>query len=235
MSGSPGGRPKRAKAGKPAERLSPGGPGKGRARVLSEGDAGDLAKRARSLERRAGFLEGRVGTLEDKVGALQEEVRRRKRVEDEQGVRIVALIEEVRQMREVGETQRAKLGALEGEMGQMREDTGGHGELEDEIRRLEEETSEAVGKVTGQEQKGKEMDGRLAGLAAEVAGWETWRSGLDGGFGAAEQVRQIKEAGEAQGAKVAELEARLGRVEVAKDETGGEATGGTVGGGEGGG
>ena len=46
MSQSPGGRPKRAKAGKPAERFSPGGPGKGRARVLSEGDAdGELREK----------------------------------------------------------------------------------------------------------------------------------------------------------------------------------------------
>jgi hypothetical protein len=69
--------------------------------------------------------------------------------------------------------------------------------LEEEVGRLEEETSEAVGKVTRQEQKGREMDGRLADLAAKVEGWKTWRSGLDGEFGAAEQVRQIKEAGEA--------------------------------------
>lgn len=109
MSQTPG---ERAKAGKPAEKFSPGGPGKGRARVLSEGDADDLTRRAVSLERRVGFLEVRIGTLEGrleeqvaKVVELQEEVVRRKKVEDEQGVRIVALVEEVGQMRDMGETQ----------------------------------------------------------------------------------------------------------------------------------
>jgi chromosome segregation ATPase len=143
------GRTQRENTRKPPDRLFPAGLGKeGHARVLSEGDADNLTKQAGSLERRVGFLEGRVGTLEDKVGALQEEVGRRKRVEDEQGARIKALVDEVRQIREVGETQMEKMVEMEAEMGQMRKDTGGHGELEEEVRRLEKETSETVGKVT---------------------------------------------------------------------------------------
>jgi hypothetical protein len=74
----------------------------------------------------------------------------------------------------------------------MREYTGGHGDLEEEVRRLEEET-------------------------------KTWRIGLDGEFGAAEQVRQMKAAGEVQGAKVAELEAKLVQMEEAKEQ---ESSGG---------
>jgi hypothetical protein len=49
---------------------------------------------------------------------------------------------------------------------------------------------------------------------------KTW-SGSDGEFGAAGQVGQIKEAGEVQGAKVAKLEARLVRMEEAREQENG--------------
>jgi hypothetical protein len=65
------------------------------------------------------------------------------------------------------------------------------------------------------------MDGQLADLVGKVERWKTWNGGLDGESGAAGQVRQMKKAGEAQGAKMGESEAKLGRME--------EAKGGTVG------
>ena len=90
--------------GKPVKRFSLGGPGKGRARVPSKGDADNLTKRAESLERKVGFLEGRMGTLEDKVGMLEEELGGKKKVGDEQGAKMAALLDEVGQMWKVAET-----------------------------------------------------------------------------------------------------------------------------------
>jgi hypothetical protein len=85
-------RSQRVTAGKSPDRLSLAGLGKGgRAIVLSEGDADNLTKQARSLERRVGFLEGRVVALENRVKELEGEARRRGKVEDEQQVKVVGL------------------------------------------------------------------------------------------------------------------------------------------------
>jgi hypothetical protein len=96
--------------------------------------------------------------------------------------------------------------------------------LEEELGQMEEETKRTVVKAARQEERDRVFDGRLGGLAAELGVLKQWKGGLiEEGF------RQMKEAGEAQGAKVAELEAKVRQMGEAKVRQMGEATGGTVG------
>jgi hypothetical protein len=109
---------------KPADRLSPEGPGRGgRARVLSESDADDLTKQARNLERRTGFLEERMGALEYRVRALEKEAKKRKKADEDQEVKLAALVEDVRQLKETGEAQGARVAVLGTKMRQVEEAT----------------------------------------------------------------------------------------------------------------
>ena len=178
MSGSPGGRPKRAKAGKPAEKFSPGGPRKGRARILSEGDADDLTKRAGSLERRVGFLEGRVGTLEDRLGVLGEELRSKK-VEDEQGVKMAELGARLVRMEKAKEQessggQEEKGREMERELRSLRAAVGETGGEIGEAWRVRNGMEE----VLGQMRKGRGWPARMGGWPRrKVRRYVGWRIG----------------------------------------------------------
>ena len=189
------GRPKRAGAGKPADKLSPGGLGRGggRARGVSEGDAGKLAHRAESLERRMGFLEGRVATLEEKVVKLEEEVRQTRRVSEGYRDRMEKLEEAVRQTKEErgGQEKMVMLEQMEGELRER---------MKEEECRMNEERKEEMRRVE------EKLEGELRGLREMVEGWKERRVEL--GYRRSE-VTVVKEVG--GGAGSGEVAGLMGR------------------------
>ena len=207
LSQSPGGGQRRTR--RPPDRLSPVGLGKGgrRVRVQSVGGVGDLDVRAVSLERRVGCLEGRAWALEDKVGALEEEVRRRGRVEEERWAKVVALVEEMRQMREVSEVQGRRMVELEGE---VRGDTGGQVDLEQVVRRMEEEMSGTMERAKGQEDRGRKMEGRLGELTAEVLEMRQ-EVGRTAGVAKVETEEEVKKVEERLGGELVRLREEVER------------------------
>jgi hypothetical protein len=108
-----------------------------------------------SLER--GFLEGRGDTKEEGVKTLEKEKQRRKKVDEEQEVKMVQLEEEVRWM----------------------EGVEGLEELEEEVRRMEEASSKTVTKAGRQEEK-EEVDRWLGNWCPR---WRCGRSRKSGGMG----------------------------------------------------
>jgi hypothetical protein len=110
-----------------------------------------------------------MGALEDRVRVREKEAKKRKKADEDQGVKMTALVEDMRKLKETGEAQGArvaKMAKLEGDMREMEVRLGRDlRDLREVVRRWKE--TAAVGVVsevrdgTAPREVGKEVEGGL--------------------------------------------------------------------------